>query len=72
MQTYISPPEYGYKTDRGRFYIVHGPPDKTDYLPYGTDSQDGSKTPYNSEVWHYGYIKDLGRDVVIWFVDIGR
>ena len=50
----------GWKTDRGRFYIMYGPPDSIDSSP-------GFSPP--SEAWHYKYIEGLGRDIVLNFVD---
>lgn len=50
----------GWKTDRGRFYIMWGPPDSM-------DSHPAFAPP--SETWHYGYIEGIGRDVVLTFVD---
>ena len=61
----------GWKSDRGRIYIMYGPPDEIE--SYTTRSQD--KTPdvnlssYPLEVWHYRFIEGIGEDVVIEFVD---
>lgn len=62
----------GYKTDRGHIFIVAGVPDKIDYYSYATDAQKPTKLVPESEVWHYGYIKDVGRNVSIRFVDSCR
>jgi GWxTD domain-containing protein len=50
----------GWKTDRGRMYIMFGPPDSI-------ESHPGFSPP--SEVWRYSYIKDIGKDVTFEFVD---
>lgn len=61
----------GWKSDRGRMYIMYGPPDEVESYP--TRAQD--KTPgvdpssYPLEVWHYRYIEGIGEDVVLEFVD---
>jgi GWxTD domain-containing protein len=64
----------GSKTDRGRIYIVYGPPDSVERHPETTASDpkgiQASRFPF--EVWHYGYIEGLGKDVVIEFVDTCR
>jgi len=48
----------GWKTDRGRVYIVYGPPDEKESHP--------SLTP-PSEQWLYHYIEGMGRNVIIEF-----
>jgi GWxTD domain-containing protein len=53
----------GWKTDRGRIYIVFGPPDELD--SHGV-SADG-KPP--TETWRYRLIQGVGTDVIIDFVD---
>jgi len=61
----------GWKTDRGRIYIMYGPPDELERHPSGPGS-GAQQTPdyhYPYEVWHYKNIKDIGRDVSIEFVD---
>jgi GWxTD domain-containing protein len=64
----------GWKTDRGRIYIVYGPPDKIDSYPTGLtqenppDGADASPRPL--EVWRYRYLEGVGQEVVIDFVDV--
>ena len=53
----------GWKTDRGRFYIMYGPADSV-------ESHPGFSPP--SEEWHYEYIKGIGKDVTLRFVDTCR
>src|SRR5580700_7280847 len=50
----------GWKTDRGRIYIVLGPP----------DAIETSTRP--SERWTYRYIEGIGNDVVLEFVDFAK
>jgi GWxTD domain-containing protein len=50
----------GWKTDRGRVYIVYGPPDEKESHP--------SATPPN-EQWMYKYIEGIGANVIIEFVE---
>jgi GWxTD domain-containing protein len=61
----------GWKTDRGRFYITYGPPDKVVRHPSSTKPQpDGvDKTDFGSEEWRWEYIEGIGRDVTLKFVD---
>lgn len=65
----------GWKTDRGRVYILHGPPDRRDAHPTGGRYQrppwQGGDTittrPF--EIWEYNRIEGIGEDIVIEFVD---
>lgn len=65
----------GYKTDRGRIYIMYGPPMSVDrhYSTAGSEKSGnlaGVHTiPYDWELWHYRYIEGIGQDVAIKFVD---
>ena len=52
----------GWKTDRGRIYIVYGPPDELESHPA---VQGGSPS---SEKWLYRYLKGVGTNVIIEFV----
>jgi GWxTD domain-containing protein len=54
----------GWKTDRGRIYIVYGPPDEIKDRPVSGNS--GQAT----QVWHYQMIPGQGRNVDFTFVDI--
>ncbi len=66
--------DLGWKTDRGRIYIVYGPPDRvTDYSaqdshPVMQDSQNYAGLPI--ETWSYRYLEGVGMDVAIDFVDV--
>jgi len=65
----------GSKTDRGRIYIVYGPPDEIESHPtggtydYPVNQGGGSTQTYPFEQWRYRYIADIGQDIVIEFVD---
>ncbi len=76
MPTSTSPPESpGWRTDRGRIYIVWGPPDEIDSHPAGGNYQrdisegGGSTSTYPFERWRYRYLEGVGQEVTIEFVD---
>jgi GWxTD domain-containing protein len=49
----------GWRTDRGRLYIIYGPPDEIESHP----------KPYPSEQWKYRSIEGLGNNVIFTFKD---
>ncbi|MGH9771066.1 MAG: GWxTD domain-containing protein [Candidatus Acidiferrales bacterium] len=65
----------GWKSDRGRIYIMYGPPDEIQTHPTGgtyerPDSEGGGETEtYAFEDWRYRYIEGIGEDVELEFVD---
>lgn len=65
----------GWKTDRGRIYIIWGPPDETDSHPSGgtyerpPEEGGGETTTYPFEDWRYRYLPGLGENVIFEFVD---
>jgi GWxTD domain-containing protein len=65
----------GWKTDRGRIYIVYGPPDEIESHPSGGSYQrpmeegGGETSTYPFEDWRYRYIEGIGQEVIIEFVD---
>ncbi len=65
----------GWKADRGRMYIVFGPPDSIESHPSGgyyqrpMDEGGGSTSTYPFEVWTYRYIEGVGQNIEIEFVD---
>jgi|SRR5579871_38758 len=65
----------GWKTDRGRIYIVFGPPDERDEHPTGgtyerpPEEGGGETTTYPFEDWRYRYIDGIGNNIMIEFVD---
>ncbi len=65
----------GWKTDRGRIYIMYGPPDSTDSHPSGgfyerpMEEGGGSTSTYPFETWRYRYLEGIGQEIEIEFVD---
>jgi GWxTD domain-containing protein len=65
----------GWKTDRGRIYIMWGKPDSIDSHPSGgmyersADEGGGQTSTFPFEVWHYRYLEGIGENVNIEFVD---
>src|SRR6202044_3485274 len=65
----------GWKTDRGRMYIMWGPPDEIEAHPTGgtydrpMDEGGGSTTTYPWETWRYRYMEGIGENVIWEFVD---
>jgi GWxTD domain-containing protein len=65
----------GWKTDRGRIYILYGEPDGKESYPSGGSFQreywqgGGTTSVYPFERWRYRHIDGIGDDVVIEFVD---
>jgi GWxTD domain-containing protein len=68
----------GWKTDRGRIYIMFGPPDEIDAHPSGVSyrrpaAQGGGETSaYPFEDWRYRWIEGIGKDILIDFVDTDK
>jgi GWxTD domain-containing protein len=65
----------GWRTDRGRTYIVYGKPDEIETHPtggsyYRTTSEGGGSTQtYAWEKWWYRHIDNVGDDISLEFVD---
>jgi len=65
----------GWKTDRGRMYIMWGAPDEIESHPTGgtydrpMDEGGGSTTTYPWETWRYRYMEGIGENVIWEFVD---
>ena len=65
----------GWKTDRGRIYIMYGPADEVDAHPSGghyerpTEEGGGSTSTFPFEVWRYRYLEGVATNVEIEFVD---
>jgi len=53
----------GWKSDRGRMYIMYGPPDEIE------DHPKGDHSTYAREVWMYRHIEGIGDNVSLTFVD---
>lgn len=65
----------GWRTDRGRTYILWGPPDDREMRPSGGRYErliyegGGTTTTYPFERWLYRHIPGIGSDVELEFVD---
>src|SRR5271157_5918818 len=65
----------GWKSDRGKMYIIWGPPDEIDSHPTGgtydrpMDEGGGSTTTYPWETWRWRYLEGIGENVILEFVD---
>ena len=52
----------GWKTDRGRIYIMDGPPDEIETHPGGAGKP-------GSELWRYRYVEGIGVNLTFGFTD---
>ncbi len=65
----------GWKTDRGRIYIMYGKPDEIDSHPSGgtyerpIDEGGGETSTFPFEDWRYRYLEGVGQEIIIEFVD---
>ncbi len=64
----------GWKTDRGRIYILFGPPHSIESHRAGEKNdcptEVGPQTfPYPAEVWHYHHLRGVDDDVELCFLD---
>ncbi len=65
----------GWKTDRGRMYIMYGPADEVDSHPSGgsyerpMEEGGGETSTFPFEDWRYRYLEGVGQEVIIEFVD---
>jgi GWxTD domain-containing protein len=65
----------GWKTDRGRIYIMYGPADEIDAHPSGgsyerpMEEGGGETSTFPFEDWRYRYLEGVGQEVIIEFVD---
>jgi len=65
----------GWRTDRGRIYIMYGPPDENDTHPSGgtylrpQEEGGGETATYPFEQWRYRYIDGIGTNIILEFVD---
>ena len=65
----------GWKADRGRTYIMWGPPDEIEAHPSGghyerpIEEGGGSTSTFPFEVWRYRYIEGVGQNIELEFVD---
>jgi len=65
----------GWRTDRGRIYIVFGKADEVESHPSGGSYQrpmeegGGETSTFPFEQWRYRYIEGIGQEIIIEFVD---
>ena len=65
----------GWKTDRGRIYIVYGPPDEIEDHSSGgfyerpPEEGGGETSTYPFQQWRYRYVEGIGNNVILEFVD---
>jgi len=65
----------GWRTDRGRIYIIWGPADEVDSHPTGVtydrpmEEGGGSTSTYPWEKWRYRYLEGMGNNIELEFVD---
>jgi GWxTD domain-containing protein len=65
----------GWRTDRGRIYIMYGPADEVESHPSGgsyvrpQEEGGGETSTYPFEQWRYRYIDGIGTNIILEFVD---
>jgi GWxTD domain-containing protein len=65
----------GWRTDRGRIYIMYGPADEIESHPSGgsyvrpPEEGGGETSTYPFETWRYRYIDGIGTNIILEFVD---
>ena len=65
----------GWRTDRGRMYVMYGKPDSIDAHPAGgpyqrtADEGGGQTQTFPFEIWRYRYLEGIGQEIEIEFVD---
>ncbi len=65
----------GWKTDRGRIYVMYGKPDEIEAHPSGgfyqrpQEEGGGQTSTFPFETWRYRYLESVGQEVIIEFVD---
>jgi GWxTD domain-containing protein len=65
----------GWKSDRGRIYIMYGPADEIESHPSGgsyerpMEEGGGETSTFPFEDWRYRYLEDIGQEIIIEFVD---
>src|SRR5450755_1897575 len=65
----------GWKSDRGRIYIVFGPADEIDSHPSGgsyqrpMDEGGGETSTFPFETWRYRYLEGICQEIIVEFVD---
>jgi len=65
----------GWRTDRGRIYIIWGPADEVESHPAGGsynrpwEEGGGFTSTFPFEKWRYRYLEGIGSDIILEFVD---
>jgi GWxTD domain-containing protein len=65
----------GWKTDRGRIYVMYGPADEIESHPSGgtydrpMEEGGGTTSTFPFEDWRYRYLEGVGQEIIIEFVD---
>ncbi|HWR34549.1 MAG TPA: GWxTD domain-containing protein [Clostridia bacterium] len=65
----------GWRTDRGRIYVVYGAADEIESHPSGgmyhrnIDEGGGTTSTFPFERWRYRYIEGIGNEIILEFVD---
>src|SRR2546425_11829150 len=65
----------GWKTDRGRIYILYGKPAEVESHASGGNYErpiqegGGTTSTFPFEIWRYRYIEGIGNEVILEFVD---
>jgi GWxTD domain-containing protein len=65
----------GWRTDRGRIYIMYGAADQIEAHPSGgayqrpAEEGGGTTSTYPFETWRYRYLEGVGQEIIIEFVD---
>jgi GWxTD domain-containing protein len=65
----------GWKSDRGRMYVMYGPADEIESHPSGgtysrpMEEGGGETSTFPFEDWRYRYLEGIGQEVIIEFVD---
>ncbi len=65
----------GWKTDRGRIYVLYGKPAEIESHAGGgmyerpVEEGGGTTSTFPFEIWRYRYIEGLGNDILLEFVD---
>src|SRR5450631_2602680 len=65
----------GWRTDRGRMYIMYGKADEIESHPSGgtyerpIDEGGGETSTFPFETWRYRYLEGIGQEIIIEFVD---
>jgi GWxTD domain-containing protein len=65
----------GWKTDRGRIYILHGPPDEVETHAQGSTYLQlggGPRSTFPFERWRYRNIAGMGQNMILEFVDTAK